>query len=134
MTALTSLISRFSSYLVIGLVNTSLCLLLMYLGHLGGLNYLFYTAFGYSFTILFSFFLNLRYTFQVEGMLLRRMALFIGIGLVNLLLVEYIEYTLIERFDCNKVFAIMCGMAWNLGAGFLASNFLVYRRRLEVST
>ncbi|MGQ3891648.1 GtrA family protein [Legionella sp. CNM-4043-24] len=134
MTALIGLINRFSSYLAVGAINTLLCFLLMYLGHLWGMNYLYYTAFGYLFTIAFSFFMNLRFTFQVEGQLMKRLTLFAAIGVFNLLLVEYIEFTLVERFDSGKIFAIVCGMTWNVLAGFLASNFLVYRRTPEVSS
>lgn len=135
MTALTRLIDRFSSYLAVGLLNTLICFLLMYLGHVCGLNYLYYTALGYLLTIVLSFFMNLRYTFPVEGMLLKRVFLFTSIALVNLFLVECIEYTLIETFHYNKLFAILCGMSWNVVAGFLASNCLVYRpQRIEASS
>lgn len=129
MTALTRLINRFSTYLLIGVANTLLCFLIMYLGHLSGMGYLLYTAVGYLLTVIFSFFMNLRFTFRVKGELLRRLGKFLSVSLINLFLVECIEYTLIEKFDYNQALAIVCGMFWYVVAGFLASHFWVYRAR-----
>lgn len=131
MTALTSLINRFSSYLTVGLANTLICLGLMYLGDRLGFDYLQYTAFGYLMTITFSFFLNLHFTFRVKGLLLRRLALFLLVSLVNLGLVECFEYLLIEHADVPRILAVLCAMTWYVVTGFLASNFWIYRATAE---
>ena len=128
MKTLIALTNKFHAYLIVGVMNTLLCFMVMYLGALLGLNYLEYTGLGYVIAILFSFFMNLRYTFQVEGNTLRRLILFLCINLINLLLVELIEHVLIESVELNKLFAIFTGMGWYIFSGFLLNNFLVYRQ------
>ena len=130
MTALTVLINKLSCYLGVGLINTLICFTVMYLGALSGLNYLQYTALGYVIAIFFSFFMNLRYTFQVQGHLAKRLAWFLVISVSNLLFVELIEYTLIELVVLNKLIAIFCGMSCYVILGFLFNNFLVYRGQI----
>jgi putative flippase GtrA len=131
MIALTNLIDKLSSYLIIGMMNTVICLLVMYLGSNFGLDYLYYTAMGYLIGIILSFFLNLHFTFQVKGKLFKRLFLFVIISFFNLLLVELIEYTLIESFNWNRFLAIFCGMAWYVITGFILNNFWVYRQGLR---
>jgi putative flippase GtrA len=130
--SLTKRIETLYSYLIVGLMNTTICFMAMYLGALSGLDYLSYTALGYIIAILFSFFMNLRYTFRVKGDTLKRLVLFIGFNLINLLFVEIIEHVLIESFALNKILAILCGMGWYIVVGFLLNSFFVYRKTLEV--
>lgn len=125
------LTSKFLCYLLIGVGNTLVCLMVMYLGASLGLNYLKYTVLGYLVAITFSFFMNLHYTFKVEGQILRRLSLFFIVNLVNLLLVELIEYTLIESFSINHLIAIFCGMSWYIFAGFILNSSLVYRNTIQ---
>lgn len=128
MKAFIALINPFRSYLIVGIMNTLLCLMIMYCGARLGLNYLAYTGLGYVIAILFSFFMNLRYTFRVEGHTLRRLFLFLCINVVNLLLVELIEHVLIETVALNKLAAIFIGMSWYIFSGFVLNSVLVYRQ------
>ena len=127
MTALNKLTEKLYSYLLVGLVNTILCFMIMYLFSLLGFGYLTYTALGYIISILFGFFLSQRYTFSAEGKTTQRLCLFFCISLINLILVELIEHTLVESFSFNKILAILCGMSWYTGSGFLLNNFWVFR-------
>jgi putative flippase GtrA len=106
---------------------------MMYLGARIGLTYLKYTVLGYLVAILFSFFMNLRYTFKVRGQMLKRLVTFFLISLINLSLVELIEFTLIESLSINKLSAILCGMSWYLLTGFILNNTLVYRNNLQAN-
>lgn len=131
MAALIPLIEKFGYYLIVGLANTTTCIIIMYLGALWGLNYLIYTALGYFIAILFSFFMNLHYTFRAEGDILKRLSLFFFVSLTNLLLVEIIEFTLVESFSMAKPLAIFLGMSWYTLSGFLINNFVVYKHQTE---
>jgi putative flippase GtrA len=99
----------------------------MYLGAKFGLTYLKYTILAYLIAILFSFFMNLRYTFKVRGQMLKRLVTFFLISLTNLVFVELIEFTLIESFSVNQLAAILSGMSWYLLTGFILNNRLVYQ-------
>ena len=116
-------------YLLVGLTNTTVCFLVMYIGSLFGMHYLLYTAMGYFVAILYSFFMNLHFTFRVEGMILKRLLMFFVINLSNLGMVEIIEYILIDNLMWNRIFSILCAMSWYVITGFLINNYLVYRRK-----
>jgi putative flippase GtrA len=118
---------KFAKYLLIGLLNSGLCLTIMYLSARMGMDYLSYTALGYLIAIGFSFFLNRFYTFQVKHAVYRQLTLFVIISVANLGLVELIEYTLVESFLFNKLFAVFCGMSWYAITGFFMNHWLVYR-------
>lgn len=121
---------KFARYLVVGATNTLICSFIMYVGALMGLGYLTYTAIGYFVGIVLSFFMNLHFTFRVQGQIAQRLMMFFSINITNLLLVELIDYVLIESFLINNVIAIMCGMIWYMTTGFLLNNYLVYRKKM----
>ena len=121
---------KFARYMIVGGVNTLICFTIMYLGALMGLGYLTYTALGYLVGIVLSFFMNLHFTFRVHGQIYKRLMLFFSINVTNLLVVELIEYVLIESFLVNNVIAILCGMIWYVTTGFLMNNYLVYQNKI----
>ncbi|MDP3706447.1 MAG: GtrA family protein [Legionellaceae bacterium] len=121
----------FVRYLMVGITNTTVCFSIMYLGALSGLHYLSYTALGYLVAILYSFFMNLYFTFRVEGQILKRLTLFFAINLTNLGLVEIIEYIMIDKFNLNRLFSILSAMTWYVITGFLINSYLVYSRRIK---
>ncbi len=92
-----------------------------------GFGYLEFTAFGYIASMILSFFMNLHYTFRVEGAMMRRLILFWGVNLSNLVLVELIEYTLVQYATFHRLSAVLCGMCWYLVTGFLLNKYLVFR-------
>ena len=101
----------------------------MYLGSLFGLNYLLYTVLGYLITIIYSFYMNLRFTFQVSGNISKRFQLFFLINLTNLALVEAIEYTLIDILKWNHYLSIFSAMVWYAVSGFICNRIFVYSKR-----
>ena len=115
--------------MLVGLSNVGLCFFCMYLGSLFGLNYLLYTVLGYLITIIYSFYMNLRFTFQVSGNISKRFQLFFLINLTNLALVEAIEYTLIDILKWNHYLSIFSAMVWYAVSGFICNRIFVYSKR-----
>lgn len=120
----------FLRYALIGAGNTTVCFLLMALGFYWGWNYLLSTGFAYGITILMSFFLNLIFTFRAQGAIGRRLILFLILNGCNILVVEGIEYVLIECAYVYQYLAIMIGMLWYIITGFIMNRQIVYRRRI----
>ena len=125
---------KFARYLLVGAMNTLLTLCLMFIGAVAGFSYLYYTAFAYLIGITCSFFMNLRFTFRVQGQIKRRLFLFFLINLGNLFIVECIEYTLIEKFSMVQPLAIFCGMIWYAVTGYFMNNWLVYHQKLGIKS
>jgi len=119
---------RFVRYLMVGLTNMTVCLSFMYIGAAAGLHYLEYTVLGYFVSILYSFFMNLRFTFRVSGNITRRLTLFFVINFSNLGVVELIEYVMIDIYHFNHYLSIFCAMLWYSIAGFIMNSLWVYRR------
>src|SRR3990167_6629958 len=121
---------KFVRYLLVGCTNTTVCFTAMYISSLMGFHYLAYTAIGYLVAIIYSFFMNLRFTFRVEGQIAKRLSLFFLINFTNLGIVEVIEYIMIDIFSLNRLFYILCAMTWYVVTGFLINNYLVYSKKL----
>lgn len=120
----------FIRYVMVGCTNTAVCLVSMYTAYLMGFHYLAYTAIGYLVAIIYSFFMNLHFTFRVEGRIVKRLSLFFMINLSNLGIVEIIEYVMIDIFYINRLLSIIIAMSWYVITGFLMNNYLVYKRKL----
>jgi putative flippase GtrA len=120
---------RIVRYGIVGLTNMSVCFMIMYLGALVGLHYLQYTILGYSVAIIYSFYMNLRFTFRVSGNISTRLFLFFLINFTNLGLVEVIEYVMIDVWRINHFFSIICAMVWYSLAGFICNMLFVYRNK-----
>lgn len=123
------LVDKFQRYLMIGVGNTLICFFIMFLGAKAGLDYLTYTALSYIIAMTVSFFMNLHVTFGAKGYLLYRIVLFFLINLINLLIVEIIEFQLIERFLVPEILAILTGMGFYVVSGFILNNYVTYRRK-----
>lgn len=119
---------RFIRYLMVGATNMTVCFTFMYIGAAVGLNYLEYTVLGYLIAILYSFYMNLRFTFRVSGNITKRLLAFFAINFTNLGIVEVIEYQMISVYHCNHYFSIICAMLWYSVAGFTINALWVYRR------
>lgn len=119
---------RLVRYLMVGLTNMTVCFLFMFIGASLGLHYLQYTVMGYGVSILYSFYMNLRFTFRVSGNITKRLVLFFMINFTNLGIVELIEYEMITVHHYNHFFSIICAMLWYSIAGFTINALLVYRR------
>lgn len=122
---------RIVRYLLVGLTNTTVCFSFMYLGFLAGLHYLEYTVLGYFVSILYSFYMNLRFTFRVTGNITKRLIFFFVINLTNLAIVEVIEYVMIDMYKLNHLFSIICAMLWYSLVGFTINTLWVYRNSMD---
>lgn len=118
---------RVIRYLMVGFSNMLVCFAFMYIGSLLGLHYLEYTVMGYVISILFSFYMNLHFTFRVSGNIMRRMIWFFLISFTNLGVVELIEYEMIGVYHFNHLFSIFCAMFCYAAAGFTINALWVYR-------
>lgn len=131
MTLSTCLISKFSRYFMVGIVNTIICSIVMFVGDKLNVHYLLYTALGYMVAMICSFFLNLRFTFQMDGNIWLRIGLFCCISLINLMGVEWLEFQLIEHYFLPPVFAIASGMVCYMLMGFFMHRTFTYSRQLS---
>ncbi len=120
----------FARYMMVGVSNSTVCFSVMYLGALLKLHYLSYTALGYFVAIFFSFFMNLRFTFRVEGDVLKRLIMFFFVSITNLAIVEVIEFVMIDKGGFNRMFSILTGMSWYVAAGFLVNRYLIYKHKM----
>jgi len=118
---------RFVRYLMVGATNMTVCFTFMYIGSALGLHYLEYTVLGYVIAIVYSFYMNLRFTFRVSGNITKRLISFFAINLTNLGIVELIEYMMISVYHLNPLFSIICAMFWYSLAGFTINALWVYR-------
>lgn len=91
-----------------------------------GLHYIAFTAIGYAAGLTNSFILNFHFTFQVNGYILRRMALFFGINLSNLFLTEIVQFVLIEKIHLFRLLAILICMVWYSIIGFILNHKYVF--------
>lgn len=128
---LTSKYLRIVRYGIVGLTNAGVCVTFMYLGYLAGLHYLEYTILGYFISILFSFYMNLRFTFRVSGNIKKRLVLFFVISLSNLAMVEMIEYIMIDIYKFQPMVAIICGILWYAVIGFIINTLWIYRHSMD---
>lgn len=120
------LIKKLLKYSLVGVCNTLVCIGVIYWGASIGLHYSVYTALGYLCSLVVSFFLNLFYTFQVREQIVKRMTMFFVVNLSDLLIVELIQYYLIEHYGMSRLLAIGCGMIWYTATGFFLNNRYVY--------
>lgn len=123
----------FLRYLLVGGGNAFVCMVFMAIGAWMGLGYLGYTTLGYVVGISVSFFLNLYFTFRVTKHTLKRMLLFFLMNGVNLMLMELIEYTLIDIFSVRQWMAVFFCMGWYTMVGFLMNYLWVYRQELKTT-
>ena len=119
-------INELITYLMVGFVNFMVCVLTMRLLASYHVHYLLYTAAGYGLAICCSFFLNLKFTFKASEFTQQRLLKFILINVSNLLIVGMIEHALIEQLHIRELYAVIWGMIWYTGSGYIANKFFVY--------
>ncbi len=121
-------IRSFVMYGMVGLMNTALSLTVMFLAASLGLGYMWYTFLGYVVGIMCSFFMNLRYTFRVQGNIWNFLPLFLAVNTFNLCVVEAIEYVLVEHFSYTEWMVVGFGMFCYSVGGFFANRYIVARQ------
>ncbi len=120
------MINQFRNYLGVGLINFGVCIATMRILSYFDVHYLTYTAIAYGLAICCSFFLNLKFTFTDSSFSHQRMFRFFLVSLVNLGLVELIEYHMISGFKVRELYAVIAGMTWYTATGFIVNKFYVY--------
>jgi putative flippase GtrA len=128
------LVKKIIKYCSVGTLNTLVNITVMSLLASLGVHYVVYTAVGYCCAFLVSFFLNLRFTFKVNGQIGKRLTKFIFINVVNLLQVELIQIFLIEYAKQPHLVAILAGMFWYVVFGFLMNQRFVYRTEIKYAS
>jgi len=117
-------------YGFVGLLNTGVFALTAYLLSKIQLHYAIYTALAYIVAIVFSFLMNARFTFRKSRYL--EMAMFGRFILVTatlLVLVQGIQAGLIEIVNTGELPAIIVGMLFYTGVGYIVNRLWVFKSR-----
>ena len=128
------LAKKIIKYCSVGTLNTLVNIMVMWFLARLGVHYVIYTAAGYCCAFLVSFFLNLRFTFNVYNQVGRRLTKFILINVSNLIQVELIQIILIEYAKQPHFIAILMGMSWYVVFGFLMNQRFVYRSEIKYAS
>ena len=122
----------FTKYCTVGVVNTLVSLMIMFVLKFFGANYLVYTAIAYVCGMCVSFYLNFKLTFAVKGMVKKRFVSFVFVNLINLVMVEFLQLLLIKYFDFRETFAVGIGMVFYTVFGFLVNQRFVFYGKNEL--
>jgi putative flippase GtrA len=117
-------------YGLVGVANTAVFSLVTYLVSLTGVHYSIYTAIGYIVAILFSFYMNNRFTFKgTKGDVKVMLAKFLGVTLSLMLLVQVIQYVFIDVIGTMEIIGIIVGMLFYTGTGYLLNRNFVFKNK-----
>jgi putative flippase GtrA len=117
-------------YGLVGVANTAIFSLVTYLVSLTGVHYSIYTAIGYIVAILFSFYMNNRFTFKgTKGDVKVMLAKFLGVTLSLMLLVQVIQYVFIDVIGTMEIIGIIVGMLFYTGTGYLLNRNFVFKNK-----
>lgn len=115
-------------YGLVGIINTAIStgifLLLSYIGF----EYMAYTIIGYAVGIVSSFLLNRKYTFKKNNEnMSRQIILFFTINISLLLLVQLLQYLLIDVLLVKEWLGVGIGMVFYSGIGFILNRNIVFK-------
>lgn len=115
-------------YGLVGLLNTTIFIIVAYISRKIGLNYVLYTLIGYSVAILFSFFMNKKYTFNNKIKDFKVIfTKFLAVTFSLLAGVQVIQFLLIDVFELNELYGVFLGMVFYTGLGFILNRFFVFK-------
>ena len=118
----------------VGVMNTAVFSGITYLVSLTGVHYSIYTAVGYVVSILFSFFMNNRFTFKENGGDIKRLlAKFLVVTLSLMLMVQLIQYLFIDVMGTKEIIGIIAGMLFYTVSGYILNRNFVFKKK-EVET
>jgi putative flippase GtrA len=115
---------QFFSYIVVGVSNTALTTIVMFSLATMGCHYVLYTAIGYGFGFLNSFFFNGRWTFRGAHLKSALLGKFMVINLSLLGVVQLLQIALIEGLKLREFLAVITGMIVYTIAGFFLNRRL----------
>lgn len=115
-------------YGAVGLVNTGVTALVIFLLKLTGIHYALYTLAGYAVGITVSFILNRKFTFKSKertGLQAMKFLLVTGslLGLTQLL-----QYLLIDVAGINETIGVILGMVFYTGTGYILNRLFVFKK------
>jgi putative flippase GtrA len=80
--------------------------------------------------ILFSFYMNNRFTFKgTKGDVKVMLAKFLGVTLSLMLLVQVIQYVFIDVIGTMEIIGIIVGMLFYTGTGYLLNRNFVFKNK-----
>lgn len=114
-------------YGLVGLLNTGIFSLTAYLLSRSQLHYAIYTALAYIVAIVFSFWMNALFTFRKSKHLKTAMfGRFVLVTVCLLVLVQGLQAGLIEIMNWGELPAIIVGMLFYTGTGYVLNRFWVF--------
>jgi len=115
-------------YGAVGLVNTGVTAVVIFLLKLTGLHYSLYTLAGYAVGITISFFLNRRFTFRKQdNKASRQLIKFLSVTISLLLLTQLLQYILIDLAGINETISVIIGMVFYTGTGYILNRLFVFK-------
>lgn len=114
----------------VGVLNTAVFSLITFLASLTGVHYSVYTAIGYIISILFSFFMNNRFTFKQNGGDVKKtLAKFLLVTISLMLLVQGIQYVFIDVIGTVEIIGIIAGMLFYTATGYILNRNFVFKKQ-----
>lgn len=115
-------------YGAVGLVNTGVTALVIFLLKLTGIHYALYTLAGYAVGITISFILNRKFTFKSkERTGLQAMKFLLVTGSL-LALTQLLQYLLIDVAGINETIGVILGMVFYTGTGYILNRLFVFKK------
>lgn len=132
-----TLYSRFRNLILYGIIGSCTATLdfLIFTALTQGLN-LYYIAaniISCSTGILCSFLLNRKYNFKVTDHTLRRLLIFVAVGITGLLLSSLILHITIERFQWNELISKLISIIIVVLLQFLMNKHISFRKTKKVN-
>ncbi len=116
----------------VGVMNTAVFSGITFLASLTGVHYSIYTAIGYIISILFSFYMNNRFTFKENGGEIKSLLLkFLGVTLSLMLLVQLIQYLFIDVLGTIEIIGIIAGMLFYTVTGYVLNRNFVFKSKIK---
>lgn len=117
-------------YGTVGLVNTAVTALVIFLLKLTGIHYVFYTLAGYAVGITVSFILNRIFTFRTRDEKAGRQAVKFLLTTGSLLgLTQLLQFVLIDMAGLSETFGVILGMVFYTGTGYILNRLFVFKKK-----
>lgn len=116
-------------YGAVGLVNTGVTALVIFLLKLTGIHYSLYTLAGYAVGITVSFILNRKFTFKSTEKTGQQALKFLLVTGSLLGLTQLLQYLLIDVAGINETLGVILGMIFYTGIGYILNRLFVFRKK-----
>jgi putative flippase GtrA len=116
-------------YGAVGLVNTGVTALVIFLLKLTGIHYALYTLAGYAVGITVSFILNRKFTFKSTEKTGQQALKFLLVTGSLLGFTQLLQYLLIDVAGINETIGVILGMIFYTGTGYILNRLFVFRKK-----